>query len=231
MLWHISDTHCLHSLLQVPDVDIIIHSGDCSNTRDPHINANEVLAFLEWYSRLTAPIKILVAGNHDTSIERRLIRRDQIADMGIIYLENQTATIPYQGKDMHIWGSPYTPTFGNNWAFNIKRSKINAVWDNMDEGVDIVVTHGPPKGILDRTLKSMGVLEMVGCENLRKRILQTRPMYHLFGHVHDSKAIHNNFGVYKDSHNITYSNASCVLDGNKGSLRYNGNILVLDPLK
>ena len=42
-IWHISDTHSYHDLLEIPkDIDIVIHSGDCSNVRDPYNNEPEV---------------------------------------------------------------------------------------------------------------------------------------------------------------------------------------------
>jgi 3',5'-cyclic AMP phosphodiesterase CpdA len=59
-IWHISDTHTFHGLLQVPeDIDIVIHSGDCSNPRDPYNNEPEVRRFIDWYGRLPIKHKIL----------------------------------------------------------------------------------------------------------------------------------------------------------------------------
>ena len=59
---HISDTHNSHKLLEnLPNADIIIHSGDVSFSGSD----NEVLDFLNWFCDLDYANKIFVAGNHD----------------------------------------------------------------------------------------------------------------------------------------------------------------------
>ena len=40
-IWHVSDSHCLHSGLIPEDVDMVIHSGDCANSRDVAKNTND----------------------------------------------------------------------------------------------------------------------------------------------------------------------------------------------
>jgi len=73
---HISDTHGYHGTFpesRFESMDVVVHSGDCSNYRDSYRNSNEVLDFIEWYKNVPVKHKIYVAGNHDTSIERRLV--------------------------------------------------------------------------------------------------------------------------------------------------------------
>jgi len=48
--------------------------------------------------------------------------------------------------------------------------------------LDVLVTHHPPKGVLDRTF--MGV--RVGLKSIRELSLMVKPRVHLFGHVHES---------------------------------------------
>ena len=84
---HISDTHGFHGMF--PDskfegVDVVVHSGDCSNWRDVGRNSVEVKDFIEWYKNVPVKHKIFVAGNHDTSIERRLITPGDFTEAGII---------------------------------------------------------------------------------------------------------------------------------------------------
>ena len=68
-IWHISDTHTYHDLLKIPSgIDTVIHSGDCSNPRDPYNNEPEVREFIDWYKELPIKNKIYVAGNHDLSL-------------------------------------------------------------------------------------------------------------------------------------------------------------------
>jgi len=147
-IWHLSDTHTYHDLLKVPDgIDLVIHSGDCSNPRDPYNNEPEVREFIDWYKELPIKYKIYVAGNHDTSIEKGLVTKKDFEDNGIIYLENEYVTI----KGIKIFGSPHTPQFGN-WAFMKERHKLDRFWNiAIHEPCDIIVVHGPPKGVLDKS--------------------------------------------------------------------------------
>ena len=76
-IWHISDTHTYHGLLKVPtNIDMVIFSGDCSNPRDPYVNEQEVRNFITWFASLPIKHKVFVAGNHDTSIVKGLITKD-----------------------------------------------------------------------------------------------------------------------------------------------------------
>ena len=48
-----------------------------------------------------------------------------------------------------IWGSPCTPEF-NNWAFALKSEEASQqLYQTIPNDTNIVMTHGPPKGILD----------------------------------------------------------------------------------
>lgn len=220
-IWHISDTHTYHELLQVPEVDIVIHSGDATIPRDKYQNEREMFDFLNWYSTLLIGYKVYVAGNHDISIERGLIKRNDFEDRGIIYLENDYTDI----DGLKIFGTPYTPTFGTGWAFNKSRDKMHQIWDNVDEDVDIIVSHGPPKTILDLSYNPVNDLEFCGDLSFKKAcILKFKAKLVLFGHIHNCDNI-TNAGTRQLSYSDTiYSNGSVVTDGKFGRLSSNGNI-------
>jgi Icc-related predicted phosphoesterase len=221
---HISDTHTYHDLLKIPSgLDMIIHSGDCSNPRDPYKNESEVRDFIDWYKEIPVKHKIYVAGNHDTSIEKGLVTKDDFKNAGIIYLENESVVI----DGIKIFGSPHTPNFGN-WAFMKERTKLERFWRlAIDEDVNIVVTHGPPKGILDKSYDRENNLECCGDKSLLNRILEVQPTYSLFGHIHNCKDIVN-AGVQKLSVcNTFFSNGSVVTDGRFGKLSSNGNLITI----
>lgn len=220
-IMHVSDTHTYHDLLKIPSgIDMIIHSGDCSNPRDPYNNEPEVRDFIDWYKELPIKYKIYVAGNHDTSIEKKLVTKKDFEEAGIIYLENESVTI----EGIKIFGSPHTPNFGN-WAFMKERTKLERFWRlAIDEDVDIVVTHGPPKGILDKSYDRNHYMESCGDKSLLNRILEVQPAYCLFGHIHNCKDIIN-AGMQKLSICDTwFSNGSVVTDDKFGKLSSNGNI-------
>lgn len=224
---HISDTHGCHKgfgNIIDPSYDMIIHSGDCSNHRSPYENEPEVRNFLDWFSVLPVEHKIFVPGNHDTSIEKGLVTRRTIENMNIIYLENEDVTI----KGIKIWGSPITPTFGSGWAWNRDRSKIHRAWDNIPDDTDIIVTHGPPKGILDLSHDRNGNLENCGCSNLRKRVDTIKPRYVMFGHIHNGKDYPNNAGIMQlQGSNTIFSNGACCTDGKWGELTSYGNTFMI----
>jgi len=221
-IWHISDTHGFHDLLKVPDgIDMVIHSGDCSNYRDPYSNESEVRNFIDWYKELPIKHKVYVAGNHDTSIEKGLVTIGDFREAGIIYLENDYVTI----EGIKTFGSPHTPQFGN-WAFMKDRVKLERFWRvAIHESCDIIVVHGPPKGCLDKSYDRDNHMESCGDKSLLNLVLDMQPKYMLFGHIHNNKDIIN-AGILKLSgYNTWFSNGSVVTDGKFGKLTSNGNIL------
>lgn len=54
----LSDTHCKHDSLQIPDGDILIHGGDFSSTG----KESEVEEFSKWLGKLPHKHKIVIAG-------------------------------------------------------------------------------------------------------------------------------------------------------------------------
>ena len=192
-IWHISDTHSFHELLEIPEgIDMVIHSGDCSNVRDPYNNEPEVRRFIDWFSELPIQHKIYVAGNHDTSIE--------------------------------IFGSPHTPQFGY-WAFMKARNKLERVWKNaITDDSDVVICHGPPKGVLDLSYDTNRLMEYCGDKSLMNRVMEVKPKLMLFGHIHNTKDIVNAGTRTVYGLDTIFSNGSVVTDGKFGKLTSNGNI-------
>lgn len=233
-IWHLSDTHSLHKQLPkvyAGDYDMVIHSGDFSDfastaNKNYYNNEPEVRAFIDWFGELPIEHKICIGGNHDKSIEKNLVKKKDFTDHDIIYLENDEVVI----EGLKIWGSPITPTFNKDWAWNRDRDRIHKIWNLIPEDTDILVVHGPPKGILDISFNRAGEMESCGCSNLRKRINALPNLKAvLFGHIHNCKNHMFNAGVLKLSNNSTlFSNAACVVDGDfDNGLKYHGNTLIL----
>ena len=158
----ISDTHNKHKAItkDLPAGDIIIHAGDCTNAGKPE----ELLNFLNWFSDLPYKHKIFIAGNHDFCFEPTLSAfppiypdiAQEFKDKGVIYLMDQTAYV----EGLTIYGSPWQPKY-YDWAFNVDRgAAIAKKWEMIPDYVDILITHGPPFGILDDTYRDI----RVGCE-------------------------------------------------------------------
>jgi len=222
-VWHISDTHGKHDELTIPgNIDLVIHSGDAANNKVPALNVNEIEKFISWYAALDIPHKIFVPGNHDTCIEAYAYMRDYVKEHGIHLLIHEELEL----EGLKIFGSPYTPTFGE-WSFMKSRNTIGRIWEQIPENLDFLITHGPPKYILDLTENKFHNLEACGDSSLVKAIVKRDIKYHLFGHIHNYKEI-TNAGIRLSTlcMHTTFCNGAVVEDGNfKGSLVFNGNVI------
>lgn len=198
----ISDTHCRHEELNIPDVDMVIHCGDCSNSFESRHNIYEVHNFLYWFDSLDVKHKIYVPGNHDCSLERNLLNLDEYKT--IKFLIHQEIEI----EGFRIFGSPFTPTFGN-WAYMRNRNKLGELWKQIPDDIQILICHGMPKGIMDLAYDfSTNEIVQVGCSSLYKKIINSNIKWFFGGHIHETKSLKNN-GVLLH-HGITFVNASCL---------------------
>ena len=207
----ISDTHCMHNDIIIPEgVDMIIHAGDISNSKTIYINEQECLNFLHWYHNLNIKYKILVAGNHDRSLEKGVFGLNKLSSTftSIIYLENKLIEI----EGLKIYGSPFTPTF-NDWFFMRNLNSLNKMWENSPNDVDILITHGPPKYILDLSEDKFHNLEYCGDKTLFNYVHRCQPQHHIFGHIHNSKNCINTGTRALKGLRTQFHNVSCVTDG------------------
>ncbi|KRW98648.1 hypothetical protein PPERSA_00236 [Pseudocohnilembus persalinus] len=199
----ISDTHCQHEFIDLPQGDVLIHCGDFSYTGEKE----ELQNFHEWLLKQKNKFKyvIIIAGNHDCTIdEEYYLNRGKIypkkflhtsrqncydckaliANENWIYLEDDFVEI----EGIKIYGSPWTP-------------ESEKIWNKIPDNTDILITHGPPKYILDK-IKNFKEQEInVGCQILKQQIDRVQPKFHLFGHIHDT------YGVEKEK-NTFFVNAS-----------------------
>ena len=220
--WAISDTHGMHGLSFPPDgIDCLIFAGDSTNYYDLKSNLVEFDYFLHWIGGLNITHKIVIAGNHDAWATRSAYK-DKLSESGIIYLEHSMIEV----GGFRFFGSPYTPTFGN-WHFMKDRDKLSRYWEDIPYNLDVLITHGPPKGILDLSLDRGNAFKQCGDSALWKAVYRKGPRYHIFGHIHDFDVC-KNFGTFKRDTVTTFMNVSSVEDGkfDKG-LVHNGIIFEL----
>lgn len=224
IIHHISDTHDQQhksELIYPSDTDVIIHSGDATNFHDLARNSVEWEAFIEWYAALPISFKIYVPGNHDATCYLEQKRAKSMCEKNNIHYLNKDMVVI---DGLKIWGDPTTPTFGT-WYFTTDRSKTPKHWDMIPEDIDILITHGPRKGILD--LSTTGGIHQCGDTALGRRIDSLSNLkLHCFGHIHDSSDA-KNAGVMEKG-GVFYSNAAAVKDNefNKG-IHYHGNTFLL----
>ncbi|MCK7546244.1 metallophosphatase domain-containing protein [Marinobacter bryozoorum] len=173
----ISDTHGLHRQIPaVPDGDVLIHAGDSLGQ-----GTLENLADLnDWLGTLPHQHKIVIAGNHDWVFqEAPALARETLTNA--IYLEDSGTEL----DGLRFWGSPWTPQF-LNWAFMLKRGQaLREKWQLIPKNTDLLITHGPPRGIGDQVSVDFRTRE-VGCVDLEQRLEQLPNLQaHVFGHIHE----------------------------------------------
>lgn len=185
-LTFISDTHNRHKQItdRLPGGDVIFHTGDISSQGYEY----EVRNFLKWFSELPYERKIFIAGNHDLGFETNPEYYAQIvSEYDVEYLQDSSTKI---GK-FSVYGSPWQPRF-HNWAFNVDRNspELDQIWSKIPEDTDILLTHGPGWGYLDRVVNTEVRL---GCELLARHVSQrVVPRIHACGHIHTGRGIYSN---------------------------------------
>lgn len=178
---HLSDTHgCHHQLRNLPEADVVVHSGDFCMVG----TEQEAFDFLNWFCDLPYKHKIFICGNHDDCLYRASI--DGL-DNNVHYLYNSGIEL----YGMKFYGIPMfmsdciTDAQDHNYA-------------NIPLDTDIVITHTPPYGILDFDDNIN-----YGSKHLLQRITDINPRLHLFGHIHRQHVIQR-------INSVTYSNGAII---------------------
>jgi Icc-related predicted phosphoesterase len=168
----ISDTHGQHRELHLPPGDVLVHAGDLT----AHGELSDLEALDAWLAEQPHPHKVVIAGNHDFCLERQG-EQARARLRSAVYLEDQAATV----AGVRFYGSPWQPWF-YDWAFNLRRGEaLREKWALIPPDTEVLVTHGPPAGVLDRTSRG----ELVGCDDLADAVARVRPALHVFGHIHE----------------------------------------------
>lgn len=217
----ISDTHTRQKGLEIPEGDLLIHSGDFCGRGEEW----EALSFLKWIGRLSHKRKIVVAGNHDFPCQTNpvwFLDEFKARVPGGIYLNEESCEI----EGIKFYGSPWTTWF-YDWAFNLKREPTTKFrighennytaeecWAKIPEDTQVLITHGPRYGILDTNEEG----QMCGDKVLRNRIAEINSIrFHIHGHIHHGYGIQN-VKYYRDrkfSHEVMHINAAVLDDSYK----------------
>lgn len=173
----ISDTHGITFPSDLPDGDVLIHAGDLSLSGQPH----EIQQTLAWLRRFPHKYKIFIGGNHDNAL----------AEFGCLFFEEQMR--PYKDRtpliylcgsktkvdDLVFFGSAALP-FNSIYRAGARAFMLDGTtsrhW-NYAPVCDVLITHGPPRGVLDGGY---------GDPILENHVRMIKPKLHVFGHVHSS---------------------------------------------
>ena len=168
-----SDTHGMRRYLETP-TDADIWI--CAGDCIDTFSIQEFRDFLSWYASIPAKLRLFVAGNHELFFDLFPEASKEIIPDGIVLLENNG----YDFEGIRFYSIP-----ARAWLHQPT---------TIPKDVDFLITHGPAFGYLD---------EEQGCPLLSETILQARPAYHLFGHIHSQggKTVRNQW--------TTFCNVSC----------------------
>ncbi|TFY62358.1 hypothetical protein EVJ58_g3907 [Rhodofomes roseus] len=233
----ISDTHS-HAY-RVPPGDILLHAGDLSAGGA----FKRLRVTLNWLKTLPHPVKILIAGNHDLCLDddwqegghwanvagetigtkdavaaRQLIRSETLRKAGMHYLEFESIDITTPaGRTWKVYGSPAAPRY--SWgAFQYEYNEGGDIYARIPEGTEILLTHTPPYGTLNKTRKGTAA----GCKDLAKRLASDdlqRCRLHVFGHIHESHGAVLHEGSAEHS---------CERVSVNAALAYGGQAIIVD---
>ncbi|EJD05717.1 uncharacterized protein FOMMEDRAFT_79003 [Fomitiporia mediterranea MF3/22] len=196
-----SDTHS-QTNITVPPGNVLIHAGDLSSWG----SLENLMPTLEWLKSLPFELKMIIAGNHDLCLDTKwkdiganwmhpkvrievdtaleYIRSEDMRESGIIYLDHEeTEIMTSKGVKWKIYGSPAAP-FHLQGAFQYDSTEqAKDEWRRIPDSVEILVTHTPAYGILDKTRKG----KYAGCSVLASRIKELlHCRMHVFGHIHEA---------------------------------------------
>jgi multisite-specific tRNA:(cytosine-C5)-methyltransferase len=204
----LSDTHG-DDLIHKPTgtYDVAIHCGDLTEES----KLDEFRVALDTMLSIQAPLKLIIAGNHDFSMDvpvlankladnttaedADLVKRTY-GDFGEAHALFETDAAKAAGVRFLDEGN-YTFDLANGASLSIYASPYTASkactwgfqyrpsddhhWD-IKPNTDIAITHSPPHGVLDYT----GSKTRAGSPSLFAAIAQAKPKMHCFGHIHEA---------------------------------------------
>jgi Icc-related predicted phosphoesterase len=182
----ISDTHCQHDQVIVPECDLLLHTGDATIRG----SEKEFEDYVHWLEKQPAKHIAVIAGNHDFVCQTNpTYVHEFYRESRVNYLYDSYVDI----EGLKVYGSPWQPWF-HDWAFNFDKyddgTQAIACWEKIPNDADIVLTHGPPYRILDRVRRwRPGEDPDVGCPYLLERLKVVKPKLHVFGHIHEQYGI------------------------------------------
>jgi Icc-related predicted phosphoesterase len=166
----LSDTHEYHRNVIVPDGDLLIHAGDITRLS---FSSRSVLDFDEWLGSLPHRQKVVIPGNHDFSLADPSWQK--LITSGVLLINDGVEIMGFK-----IWGTPITPVDHGHFG-GAEPADRAAQFRRIPDNTDLLVSHGPPYGVLDRDL---GSASSQGCQELLAAVKRVRPRLHVFGHIH-----------------------------------------------
>ena len=135
--------------------------------------------------------------------ESSLKIKQLMAKLGIIVLIDESIVI----ENIKFYGTPWT-IIEHPWqtAFQLPADKMVTKWEHIEEDTDILLTHSPPYGILDKCLFGGS---NTGCKELMRVVKEKiKPAVHVFGHEHGEPGIQEY--IHQSGQCTYFANAASV---------------------
>lgn len=208
---HLSDTHSLHEAVRdLPAADLLVHTGDftISGTDKEYEGFNHWLGRWKMMSRFKHCV--VIAGNHEFHEPSSRVYEGQLSPAQVLdpsYVSSRLSNATFLAHEqvifegMRIFGSTWEPyssgadpdlpgdsqTEQHLWAAHCASSPAHATshkFHLIPEGVHLLLTHGPARGVLDWEFPHQAYGSSVA---LRERIVACNVKVHVFGHVHEQR--------------------------------------------
>ncbi|MDB5171738.1 MAG: Calcineurin-like phosphoesterase [Phycisphaerales bacterium] len=193
----ISDIH--GHLIPIAPCDLLLIAGDICPVRDHSLQTQAAFLdgpFRKWLAEIPARNVVGVAGNHDFLFENDPDRMPP--DLRWIYLQDRAAEL----DGLNVYGTPWQPRF-YDWAFNLDEADLARKWEMIPAGTDILISHCPPQGFGDKTVRGLGT----GSPSLLEAIRRVRPRLAVFGHIHEGRG---RWTIEVDGQTVQLANASLM---------------------
>ena len=149
-----SDTHELHREVDVPPGDVLIHAGDFSVFSK---SLRQIEDYNDWLGELPHRWKLVIPGNHEFFLEADRGSRSMLSNATVLIDESVSI------GGLKVYGSPMTPLYGGAFGKSSAADRVQH-WARVPAGTHVLITHGPPFGILDLSTgqsKRMGDPELL----------------------------------------------------------------------
>lgn len=123
-------------------------------------NESELEDFFAWFAQQKSTFKIFVAGNHDLMFDLEPEMAMKMAPSNVLYLDN---------KKVVLFGVSFYSVPARPWLHSSP---------TIQHDVDFLLTHGPAHSVLDFN---------IGCKTMQLFVEKQKPVYHLFGHIHQTQ--------------------------------------------
>lgn len=181
-------------------IDYIVHSGDFCPNFSRGIRAIEEPRQEQWLrdnaDRISAWLKnipvLFVPGNHDfVDIPKILNDCGLSTIIDICKKDSKGKPVPVDFMGKKIYGSPWVPYFTGEWNYELEDDKEElAVKEVLSIKPDIIVSHSPIYGVLDRNGQGTRCGSRQWKWQLEEQMLNGYvPAYYLHGHIHESNGI------------------------------------------